>query len=354
MTVSANGSSGIENETNDGSEGVLIVGVTAQKVLNDNGQTDRLIYRSELLAEIAKSESHIAFNKALQEILDAYISQKTALEVDSIITHYVGLFNEREDLVQKAVGAGVLSNSDYLELQSLKNEILSEQAQSVFQSKTSASFLRTSLGNSYDAAMAELVNRYRVTSGSKLSIKNSNQVSLLGLKKTQIQIEIELQKLSNTLTTNWQTTVSSPKSRGAGSTLFAGITMGLPIKDGGKSLATIASLEKELEVNALDVATFQEEVIQAQQALDNFTTYYETQSDLLGERKRIAVERIAELELKLKTGRADVSALAKEFLALARTEIAIERLNYDWEIRTLSALAVTGQACELVKLCDAI
>jgi len=104
----------------------------------------------------------------------------------------------------------------------------------------------------------------------------------------------------------------------------------------------------------LDVATFQEEVTQAQQALDNFTTYYETQSDLLSERKRIAAERIAELELKLKTGRADVSALAKEFLALARTEIAIERLNYDWEIRTLSALAVTGQACELVKLCDAI
>jgi len=33
--------------------------------------------------------------------LDSYISQKTALEVDSIITHYVGLFNEREDLVQK-------------------------------------------------------------------------------------------------------------------------------------------------------------------------------------------------------------------------------------------------------------
>ncbi len=157
-----------------------------------------------------------------------------------------GLFNEREDLVQKAVGAGVLSNSDYLELQSLKNEILSEQAQSVFQSKTSASFLRTSLGNSYDAAMAELVNRYRVTSGSKLSIKNSNQVSLLGLKKTQIQIEIELQKLSNTLTTNWQSTVSSPKSRGAGSTLFAGITMGLPIKDGGKSLGNNSFIRKRI------------------------------------------------------------------------------------------------------------
>ena len=106
-------------------------------------------------------ESQIAFDQALQQILDAYITQSTALEVDRIITYYVALFNEREDLVQTAVDAGVLSNSDYLELQSLKNEILSEQAQAVFQSNTSASFLRTSLGSNYDAAVAELVNRYQ-------------------------------------------------------------------------------------------------------------------------------------------------------------------------------------------------
>ena len=38
MTVSASGSSGFETDTDDGSEGVLIVGVTAQKLLNDNGK----------------------------------------------------------------------------------------------------------------------------------------------------------------------------------------------------------------------------------------------------------------------------------------------------------------------------
>ena len=75
---------------------------------------------------------------------------------------------------------------------------------------------------------------------------------------------------------------------------------------------------------------------------------------LLNERKRIAEDRIVELELKLKTGRADVSALAKEFLALARTEMAIERLDFDRKSQTLSALSVTGQTCELVRLCDAI
>ena len=354
ITVSASGSSGFETDTDDGSEGVLIVGVTAQKLLSDNGQTDRSIYLSELLAETARLESQIAFDQALNQILDAYISESTALEVDRIITYYVALFNEREDLVQTAVDAGVLSNSDYLELQSLKNEILSEQAQSVFQSNTSASFLRTSLGSNYDAAVAELVNRYTATSGSKLSTENSNQITLLGLKKSQIQTEIELQKLSNTLTTNWQSTVSSPKSRGAGSTLFAGITMSLPINDGGRSLATIAALQKEFEVNALEVSTYEQEVTLAQQGLDNFFVYYEDQKILLNERKRIAEDRIVELELKLKTGRADVSALAKEFLALARTEIAIERLDFDRKSQTLSALSVTGQTCELVRLCDAI
>jgi outer membrane protein TolC len=354
MTMSASGSSGFEADTDDGSEGVLIVGVTAQKLLSDNGKTDRVIYLSGLLAETARLESQIAFDQALQQILDAYITQSTALEVDRIITYYVALFNEREDLVQTAVDAGVLSNSDYLELQSLKNEILSEQAQAVFQSNTSASFLRTSLGSNYDAAVAELVNRYTATSGSKLSTENSNQITLLGLKKSQIQTEIELQKLSNTLTTNWQSTVSSPKSRGAGSTLFAGITMSLPINDGGRSLATIAALQKEFEVNALEVSTYEQEVTLSQQGLDNFFVYYEKQKVLLNERKRISDDRIVELELKLKTGRAGVSALAKEFLALARTEIAIERLNFDRKTKTLSALSVTGQTCEVVRLCNAI
>jgi outer membrane protein TolC len=354
MTVSGSGSSGFETDTDDGSEGVLIVGVTAQKLLNDNGKTDRAIYLSELLAETAKLESQIAFDQALQQILDAYITQSTALEVDRIITYYVALFNEREDLVQTAVDAGVLSNSDYLELQSLKNEILSEQAQAAFQSNTSASFLRTSLGSNYDVAVAEIVKRYAPTSGSKLSTKKSNQVTLLELKKSQIQTEIEIQKLSKTLTTNWQSTVSSPKSRGAGSTLFAGITIGLPIKDGGTSVATISALQKELEVTALEVATYEQEVTLAQQGLDNFFAYYEQQKVLLSERKQIAQDRIVELELKLKSGRSDVSALAKEFLALARTEIAIERLNFDRKTKTLSALGVTGQTCELVRLCDAI
>jgi len=51
LTIQGTGSSGIETKTSDSSEGILVVGVTAQKLLNDNGQTDRSIYLSELGAK---------------------------------------------------------------------------------------------------------------------------------------------------------------------------------------------------------------------------------------------------------------------------------------------------------------
>ena len=37
-----------------------------------------------------------------------------------------------------------------------------------------------------------------------------------------------------------------------------------------RSLATIAALQKEFEVNALEVSTYEQEVTLAQQGLDNF------------------------------------------------------------------------------------
>ena len=59
LTIQGTGSSGVETRTSESSEGILVVGVTAQKLLNDNGQTDRSIYLSELGAEIATLESQV-------------------------------------------------------------------------------------------------------------------------------------------------------------------------------------------------------------------------------------------------------------------------------------------------------
>ena len=75
LTIQGTGSSGVETKTSDSSEGILVVGVTAQKLLNDNGQTDRSIYLSELGAEIATLESQVAFDQAYSKFRGLYVTK---------------------------------------------------------------------------------------------------------------------------------------------------------------------------------------------------------------------------------------------------------------------------------------
>ena len=355
LIVDGNGSSGIKSDTSDGSEGALVVGVSTSKLLYDNGRTDRSIRLSELLAETAVLQSQIVMDQELEKVLEAYASLEAAQEVDSIIEHYIGLFNERENLVKSAVKVGVLSNSDYLELQSMKNEILSEQAQAVLRAGNSETYLRTSLGDYYDAANVEIKVQYLDPKMlPSFSVENTVSKQILELENRRIRTEIEIQELANALTANWQTSLSSPKSRGAGSTLFAGISITMPLKDGGKSEAQIKALSEELNANKLQLSDLSQQIELAEQGLLNFVKYYEKQKALLKQKKAISDERTKELELKLKTGRVGVSVLAKEFLASANVEIALERLNYESTTEVLSALSITNETCKVVDVCKAL
>jgi len=177
---------------------------------------------------------------------------------------------------------------------------------------------------------------------------------ILDLKYAQIKTEIEIEEILKKYVVNWQTSVSSPRSRGAGSTLFAGVTIGMPLNDGGKAASKTTALLKELDVIVLEIDALKQKTILANERLSNFLDYYQKQNFLLLERKKISEERIVELELKIKAGRSDISVLAKQFLTSARTEIALEQLNYERSSEALAAVAVTGQTCELLDICDAI
>ena len=354
LNVTATNSTGLNVPLKDGSQGAFVLSVTAQKLLEDNGRTDRSILLSELAADTAVLEAQLDIDQTLQKILDAYNSQKTASKVDRIIDRYVGMFNERESLVKTAVAVGVFSNSDYLELKSLKNETLSEQAQALLRFKTSESFMKTSLGAHLEAAVSELSDAYPLTDLVPLSIQKSYKQEILALKSTQIRTEIETEKNSKKAIVNWQTSLSTPKSTGAGSTLFTGVSLSLPLEDGGKAASRIVSLLKELDVVVLEINTLKQRTILAEQRLDDFLNYYQKQHSLLLERKKISQDRKEELELKIKAGRSDISVLAKQLLTIARTEIALEQLNYERSSEILAAVAVTGQTCQLLGVCDAI
>lgn len=352
--VDLSGSTGFTGENNRSTKGAAAATVKAYKLLYDNGQTDRSILLSELAAQSASLEANVVVDETLQKVIEAYGTRLAAKETVNIIDYYLGLYNARENLVKTAVQAGVLSNSDYLELRSLKNETLSERAQSQLGIQRSESFLKNTLGIRYTAALSDLNKRYGTIKTPYFSVETSPQKELIDLREAQLSTEIEIQKARNTPTAQWQSSVTSPQTRGADTTLFAGITIGLPLKDGGEAAARIEALSEELKVTELDLKILNQNAVLAEQSWGNFLSYHQVQKELLLDRKAISTERISELELLLKAGRSDISELAKEILAGAKTEIALAQLKVEYLSQSITAAGVTGQTCGLFILCNLI
>ena len=352
--VDLSGSTGLTGENNRSTKGAAAATVQAYKLLYDNGQTDRSILLRELAAQSASRDAEIVLDETLQKVVEAYSTRSAAKETVKIIDYYLGLYNAREDLVKSAVKAGVLSNSDYLELRSLKNETLSERAQSQLGIERSESLLKNTLGPRYKAALSELNKIYGALKPPEFLVETSPQKKLIDLRMAQLGTEIEIQEARNSVTAQWQTSVTSPQTRGADTTVFAGIMIGLPLKDGGEAAARIAALSEELTVTEKDFDILNQNTVLAKQSWNNFLSFHKVQKQLLLERKSISEERISELELLLKAGRSDISELAKEILAGAQTEIALIQLKSEYLSQSLTAAAVTGQTCKLFTLCAQI
>lgn len=352
--VGLTGSTGLTGENNRSTIGTATATITANKPLYDNGQTDKSILLSALAAQSASLEAKIVADSALQKVIDTYGTLATAKQTVKIIDHYLELYNAREDLVKSAVQASVLSNSDYLELRSLKNQTLSERAKSGLAIQRSESSLKNTLGLNYAAAMSELAEKYGQLKTPKFSAKLPVQKELIDLRAAQLNTQIEIQAAKNTPTANLQTSISETRSRNTGTSVFAGVVITLPIRDGGEAAARIAYLSKELKILEQDLGILDQNILQARENWESFGSYYQTQKKLLLEQKSISSERIAESELLLNAGRSSIKELAKEILASAQTEIALIQLKSEYLSQSLTATAVTSQTCELFYLCELI
>lgn len=352
--IDVSGSTGFGSENKQSVKSAAAATVTAHKMLWDNGQTDRSILLSELAAQAVAFEAQIIVDETLQKIIEAYNTKTSSDEKIKIINYYLGLYNEREDLVETAVQAGVLSNSDYLELRALKNGTLSEKLQSVLIGNKADAFLKTTLGLKYSQVMSDLDVRHSTLKLPDFSISKSLKQKLIDLQLAQLGLKIKIQKTRNKPTFRLQMSLTSPQKRGADETVFAGISGSLPIKDGGEAAAIIEVLSKEQEVTNLDAKIFVTQITLEKQNWSDFLSFYKVQKDLLEQRKEISEQRIVELELRLKTGRSDVIELAKEILASASTEVALVQLEAEYLSQSLTSAATTGQTCGLLSLCSSI
>jgi hypothetical protein len=349
-----NGSAGLAGKSGQSAKEAGSASVTAYRLLSDNGQTDLSIVASGLAAEIVVLEAEIVFDDVLRSVLESYGEYNSALKKIDIIDFYINAYEAQENLVEAALQAGALSNSDYLELQSLKNDIFSDHAKSKLALSSAESFLRLTLGSKYSVAMLELLSEFKAPKAPIFGVENSIPQRIIELRRKQLELEIEIQKRRGRPTSQWQASISSPESRTAKTSLFAGVTIVFPVKDGGEAEAKIAKISQDLELTGLEQDALGQETALAEQSWNNFVTYFKSQEILLIERKSISEKRINELQLRLKAGRSNVIDLAKEILAGAQSEIALIDLNTEYFLKSISSLSATNRTCVLFNLCGSL
>ena len=352
--IDLSGSTGFTSQNDFNTKVGAVATVKVSRVLFENGQVDRSILIGDLNAQSVSQEALIVFDKTLQKILKAQIEKNASRKIVKVIDHYLNLYNQRENLVRSAVQAGVLSKSDYLEIRSVKNNTLSERIQATQRMNKASSFLKQKLGSDSVVALADLEKRYNSQIEPKIFIETSPQKNLIDLKISRLNIEIEIQKNRSKPISQWETSVSSPTANSTDSTIFAGITISLPLKDGGDAAARIDVFSEELVVARLNLEILADQVSLTEKNWIIFQTYYKNQKKLLLERKSISTERVADLELRLKAGKTNIKELTKEILVSAKTEIELVQLDAEQASKRIETTAVTSQSCGLLLICELI
>tara|TARA_B100000780_G_scaffold329_1_gene289 strand:+ start:4006 stop:5667 length:1662 start_codon:yes stop_codon:yes gene_type:complete len=352
--IDASGSAGLAGEYKSTANGLANINLKSSRLFSDYGLTDRTILSSEISAQVSLLETQIQVDNTLQTLMRSYGERKIAKETIKIIDHYIGIYNSSEDKVKIAVEAGVLSNSDYLELRSLKNENLLTKAQNSLNLHKSESYLKISLGSKYKLALRDMTKRHQPlrlpTSKETITLKQK----IINLTISKIILDIETQKSSNKPSSKLEASINSSQSNEADVQVFAGLTFAFPVKDGGKAKAQISVLSKELEVKKLEQKILNEKILVATHNWTAFNEFYNIEKKLLLEQKLISEERINELGQRLNTGRTDISGLAKEILSSIKTDIAIEKLEFTHLSNILNLASATSQTCQLLNLCRLI
>lgn len=353
--VDFDGRSGLYKNLNSSTAtGISYGSLSAYRLLYDANQTNRIISLAALAADVSAIEAEIVVDQALSAIILAFSSQRAAEESLAVIDKYLKQYDQREALIQSAVESGVISNSDYLEIRALRNDVTSRRARAQQLELSSMSSLAIFLPQNTE----NLIEVIRSRLGNNFNLLDLVQAAprFKVLQRQAKIMELELQNLYSKKkpTAMLRAAINSPESSSSDATLFAGINVTFPVRDGGQTNAQISSLElktKSIEINR-DVE--KRRVDDALSMWTEFVRFYDFQVSILDERLDIATEQISNLEIRLRAGKANIATVAKEILNAAQAEVEIIQLEDEWARAAITAATSINHTCAIVSLCTEI
>ena len=347
----ASGSAGVLDEYETEAREMAFGTIRADRLIDDNSRLSDSVKLAKIKTEIQISTLDLELNKSLGEILKAYNQLILARETSKILIHYLEKYEAQEILLDKAVSIGAISNSENLELKGLVVEARTKLANSELISKKSDNILKSKLNKLYKRSINELGSKIEQPYQWNLTSLRNTNLLIIDLKMETIDMQIGLEKKRLRPTNKLSVSATSPQSKSRNLTLFAGLTVDFPIKDGGKSETQVKLLEKQKLILDLEKKDLKRNILLMEDQWISFDKVQKKQRKLLEDRLKISKQRLKELEVLQRQGRVNFTSYVKEILVVANTEIDIINVNASYFEEILKRTEMTSSTCKLLKLC---
>ena len=347
----ASGSAGVLDEYETEAREMAFGTIRADRLIDDNSRLSDSVKLAKIKTEIQISTLDLELNKSLGEILKAYNQLILARETSKILIHYLEKYEAQEVLLDKAVSIGAISNSENLELKGLVVEARTKLANSELISKKSDNILKSKLNKLYKRSINELGSKIEQPYQWNLTSPRNTNLLIIDLKMKTIDMQIALEKKRLRPTNKLSVSATSPQSKSRNLTLFAGLTVDFPIKDGGKSETQVKLLEKQKLILDLEKKDLKRNILLMEDQWISFDKVQKKQRKLLEDRLKISKQRLKELEVLQRQGRVNFTSYVKEILVVANTEIDIINVNASYFEEILKRTEMTSSTCKLLKLC---
>ena len=352
--VFASGSVGVLDEYNTESRGLGFGSLRADRVLTDNNRISDSIKLAAIERDEKVNSVKIEINRKLREIVTADANNKKAKATLAILSKYLKQYEGKVELVRKAVAIGAISNSDLLEIEGIRSEALSKQAKAKLVNLQTDATLKAILGNRYSSSLKELEKIVISYDPQDLKLKDNLEYKNLLLQEKRLSTEISMKKQNLKPVSKLTSSITSPQAKDKGKTLFAGVTLEFPIRDGGKTKRELEILNQQKESIPIAKEALLKKVKIAKDNWASFGSFYMDERTLLTDRIKISKNRLKELEILQTQGRANSGIYIKEVLKLATTEIELEELETQQLLNSVDTLDASVSVCSLLRICGQI
>ena len=207
-------------------------------------------------------------------------------------------------------------------------------------------------GSNWKKFKSENVTFDQLDALNKKILTKSPLMHSLNLRSKTVKVNKEILKVENKWKARLRGNINIPVSANPEPTSFLGVTVSLPIEDGGANEIEQGLLDEDLLELEKQSRSLEQKFSSGFKQWEIFSTYQKEHLRLLNSEYKILDEILADLELKRKTGRVSLQDYVIEIMKKAELEISIIIAGQESVEQAMSFMSEVSLSCEFIDRCS--